>query len=379
MSFSASFSASAGALAGARTARLLHGTGVSRRAGLGVLGALVTGALAACATGSRGSSSSTRSADGSAGPRPATTTGPGWTRHADLAYAATVGRGHLLDLYLPAGAEGPFPVVVFQAGSAFSSDDTKDTTTELSGTTGAADLATLWAPHGYAVVGLNVRASSQARFPAQVHDTKAAIRYLRAHAAEYRLDTGRFATMGTSSGGWGAVMAGVTAGIPDLEGDLGNAGQSGAVQAVVDLFGPTDFLRMDAHRLEGGQRHDPASSPESRLMGFAIQSDPRATRRADPAAHVTAQAPPIWISHGTKDPLVPYNQSQILFAAYAEAGAPATFTLVEGAGHTDAYLSGTGSSPVVVHRTTGGEITRTTSPQPTFDGIRAFLDESLGR
>ncbi|GLY33020.1 alpha/beta hydrolase [Kineosporia sp. NBRC 101731] len=348
--------------------------GLTRRAGLGALAMTSLGALVACARGSR-SSTSTSS--------PTTTVGEGYTRHTDLAYADPVGRAHLLDLYVPtgpAGVEGPFPVVIFQAGSAFGSDDTKNATSDLSGATTAEALATRWAPHGYAVVGLNVRSSSQARFPAQVHDVKAAIRYLRAHADEYRLDRNSFATMGTSSGGWGAVMAGVTADDADFEGDLGHPSESGAVQAVVDLFGPTDFLTMDEHRLPGGQKHDPASSPESRLMGFAIQSDPAATARANPAAYVTAQSPPIWISHGTKDPLVPYNQSQILFRAYHSAGAPATFTLVHDAVHTDAYLAGTDPVPAVtVHTTTGGHLTRSETPAPTFDVIRAFLDEHLKR
>ncbi|GAA3624984.1 hypothetical protein GCM10022223_47600 [Kineosporia mesophila] len=341
--------------------------GLTRRAGLGALTLAGLGALAACATGSRNASSlSTPS------PR------AGHTRHADLAYADPVGRAHLLDLYVPTGVEGPFPVVLFQAGSAFGSDDTKNTASGLSGATTAEGLATRWAPHGYAVAGLNVRSSSQATFPAQLHDVKTAIRYLRAHAGEYGLAKDRFATMGTSSGGWGAVMAGVTAANPDLAGDLGNASESDSVQAVVDLFGPTDFLAMDEHRLPEGQKHDPASSPESRLMGFAIQSDPEATTRANPATYVTAQSPPIWISHGTQDPLVPYNQSQILFRAYHAAGAAATFTLVHDAVHTDAYLTGTDPAPsVTVHTTTGGHLTRSEAPAPTFDVIRAFLDEHL--
>ncbi|GAB6897734.1 alpha/beta hydrolase [Kineosporia succinea] len=348
-------------------ARLASSPGLTRRAGLG---ALVTVALAACSRGSRPSSSST--------PTPTVTDGPGYTRHADLAYADPVGRAHLLDLYVPSG-EGPFPVVIFQAGSAFGSDDTKNLTTELSGATTAEGLAGAWAPHGYAVVGVNVRSSSQAVFPAQVHDIKAAIRFLRAQAGEYGLDTGRFATMGTSSGGWGAVMAGVTAGNTDLEGDLGNPEVSSAVQAVVDLFGPTDFLQMDAHRIPGGQKHDPASSPESKLMGFAIRSDPEATGRANPAAYVTAQAPPIWIAHGTKDPLVPHHQSQILFAAYTDAKARATFTLVHEAQHTDAYLGSPGDLSVTVHTSADGSVTRSDRPAPSFDVIRAFLDEALGR
>ncbi len=347
--------------------RLSPTAGFTRRAGLG---ALVVAGLAAC-TGS--------SSDDVVSPTATPTTpGPAYASHLDLAYAETVGRGHLLDLYVPTNGEGPFPVILFQAGSAFGSDDTKSSTSELSGTVTAKGLAERWAPHGYAVVGLNVRSSAQAKFPAQVHDVKAAIRWLRAHADEYGLDKARFATMGTSSGGWGAVMAGVSAGNAFLEGDLGNPGESSDVQAVIDLFGPTNFLAMDKHRVEGGQRHNPATSPESQLMGFPIQSKPKATRRADPTVYVTEEAPPIWIAHGSADPLVPFNQSQLLFGAYNEAGAPAVFTLVQDAGHTDAYLAGADPAPgVVVHTSQSGQVSRADGPVPTFDTIRAFLDQQL--
>ncbi|GAB3263928.1 alpha/beta hydrolase [Kineosporia babensis] len=354
----------------AASARLIPVPRFTRRAGLG---ALVAAGLTACTGKSQDSAAET--------PQTAETTeSPAdvYTRHIDLSYAENVGRGHLLDLYVPSVGEGPFPVVLFQAGSAFGSDDTKSTSSELSGATTAEGLADRWAPHGYAVVGVNVRSSDQAKFPAQVHDIKAAIRWLRAHAGEYNLDKSRFAAMGTSSGGWGAVMAGVSAGSDFLEGDLGNASESSAVQAVIDLFGPTDFLSMDEHRIRGGQKHNPASSPESQLMGFAIQSDPKATRRANPTTYVTSSAPPIWIAHGSTDALVPYNQSQLLFAAYNNAGAPATFTLVQDVGHTDAYLSGADPAPsVVVHTSRNGQVSRSDSPAPTFDALLAFLDQHL--
>ncbi len=306
----------------------------------------------------------------------------------DLTYAAPAGRGHLLDLYLPTGQSRPCPVILYTAGSAFRSDDTKSgesgvaavpgSPTGLGGLTSAARLAAMWAPHGYAVAGVNVRSSAEGTFPAQLHDIKAAIRYLRAHAGSYGLDTGRFATMGTSSGGWVAAMAGVTAGIAHLEGDLGNPDQSSAVNAVIDLFGPTDFLQMDAHRLSDGQIHDAPDSPESQLMGFPLQSDPVAVARANPAAYVNPQSPPIFITHGTADPLVPFNQSEILFGAYREAGATATLVLVPGAVHTDSYLtSAAASAGRVVMHTSGGVVTTGSEPPPTYEALLGFLDAQL--
>jgi acetyl esterase/lipase len=316
--------------------------------------------------------------------------GEGYLRYNDLAYAAPIGRAHLLDLYVPTTGTGPFPVVIYQAGSAFGRDDTKsdplptrrsprrgvpESSVPAVGRGAPTVLAEQWAPHGYAVVGLNVRSSAQARFPGLVHDAKAAIRYLRANARIYQLDVHRFATMGTSSGAWVSVMAGVTSGNAEFDGNLGNAGQSSAVQAVIDLYGPTDFLAEDAHRLPGGLRHDPPDSPESRLMGFPITTNPAAVARTNPGRYVTATSPPAYIVHGTADPIVPYQQSELLFAAYQRAGAPATLTLIPKAGHGDGFLTAPGKVPGrTVQRTEHGRTTTAADPAPTYDTLRQFLD-----
>ncbi|MFB1298891.1 alpha/beta hydrolase fold domain-containing protein [Mycobacterium sp. pW049] len=310
--------------------------------------------------------------------------------HTNLSYAAPAERSHLLDLYLPRAAEGPVPVVIFQMGSAFRGEDTKgkaladgngadvNVLPDPGSMLGAPQLATLWVPRGYAIVGLNVRSSSQATFPAQVHDVKAAIRFLRARAAAYGLDPHRFATMGNSSGGWIAMMAAVTSGIAELEGDLGNPEQSSSVRAAINLFGPTDFLAMDAHRLPEGQIHDEPDSPESELMGFPIQTDRAAVEKANPATYVTAGSPPVFIAHGTADPLVPANQSEILFDAYASAGATATLALLPDVGHTDAFLYAPNYSPGrVVKHTRDGRISTGSDPAPTFDALLSFLDTHL--
>ena len=315
--------------------------------------------------------------------------GGGYRLHRDVRYAAGGGRGHLLDLYVPTATPGPHPVVLYIAGSAFQSDDTKDgqpsgtsadpgAPTGLGGLTTAALLAEMWAPHGYAIAAVNIRSSTEGTFPMQLYDIKAAIRYLRANAETYDLDSGRFATMGTSSGGWVATMAGVTAGVADLEGELGSSNESSAVNAVIDLFGPTDFLQMDAHRLPGGQLHDSPDSPESMLMGFPLQSDPATVARANPAAYVNVGSPPIFIIHGQADPLVPFNQSEILFDAYRRAGATATLTLVPGAVHTDNYLANPAASTgrIVLH-TSAGAVARGSEPPPTYETLLDFLDTQL--
>ena len=109
--------------------------------------------------------------------------------------------------------------------------------------------------------------------------------------------------------------------------------QSSRVQAVLDFFGPTDFLQMDAQRLPDGQIHDVPDSPESQLVGGPIQECPAEVARANPVTYVTPEAPPFLIVHGDRDPLVPYGQSVLLVEALEAAGVPVTFYTVVGAGH----------------------------------------------
>jgi acetyl esterase/lipase len=185
---------------------------------------------------------------------------------------------------------------------------------------------------GYAVAAINYRLSQHAIFPAQIQDCKAAVRWLRAHAKEYRLDPDRFAAWGPSAGGHLAAMVGTTG--DSMEFDVGpNLDQPSHVQAVVDYFGPSDFLQMDAHRLSTGMTHDPADSPESELIGGPIQENKEKTAKANPITFVTAGDPPFLICHGDQDPLVPHHQSVLLEAALKKAGVPVTFYTVKGAGH----------------------------------------------
>ena len=228
------------------------------------------------------------------------------------------------------------PILVWSGGSGWMSDD---------GKASAEPIARYFTARGWAVAGVSVRSSSQAVFPAQVHDVKAAIRWLRANADRHRLDPGRVAIMGDSSGGWLAAMAAVTGHAGELEGDVGVTGPSSAVQAAVDLYGPADFLAMDAQMLPGacarfnaayGLRdcHADPASPESRLMGFAIRERPDVVARASPATYASPSVPPVLILHGLDDDLVPERQSADLHEALRAAGAPVRYVPVPGAGHS---------------------------------------------
>ena len=232
----------------------------------------------------------------------------------DLAYVKGGHERQKLDLYLPEKADGPRPVVVWIHGGAWK-QGSKDNCP-----------ARFQATRGYAVASVNYRLSQHATFPAQIEDCKAAIRWLRAKAKTYNLDPSRFAVMGASAGGHLAALVGTSGGVKELEGKGGNFDRSSRVQAVVDLFGPTDFLRM-------GGSHDNARSPESLLIGGPIQDNKEKVARANPITHVTRDAPPFLILHGDKDPVVPFNQSELLVAALKKAGVEATLRKIEGAGH----------------------------------------------
>src|SRR3954470_21078962 len=284
-------------------------------------------------------------------------------------------RGHTLDLYLPDG-DGPWPVLMACGGSAFLDDG---------GSYYAAELAPWFTEAGFAVAGVCTRSSSQARFPAQLHDVKAAIRWLRAHAAEHGLDPDRFAALGDSSGGWTVTMAGLTGDRPELEGSVGVTGMPSRLQAVVDLYGPTDFLQMDAQMLPGACAsfnqlmgltgcHDDPASPESRLMGFPIQTRPDDVRAANPCTYASPTAPPFLIAHGQLDALVPHGQSEQLFAALSAAGAEATFFSVPEVGHDKGIVSP--AVPAAVVRSTSSRGTERET-RPTLETIERFLRSVL--
>jgi acetyl esterase/lipase len=254
-----------------------------------------------------------------AGPPPQAQVPEGVTVHRDLAYVPGGHARQKLDLYLPKDGTN-LPLIINIHGGAFRMGSKEQ------------GVPLEYLDQGYAVASINYRLSQHAVFPAQIQDCKAAVRWLRAHAGEYRLDPRRFAASGSSAGGHLAAMLGTTGDTKEF--DVGeNLDQSSRVQAVVDYFGPTDFLQMDAHRLPNGQLHDPADSPESQLVGGAIQDNREKTARANPITYITSNAPPFLICHGDADPLVPHHQSELLAAALKKSGVPVTFYSVKGAGH----------------------------------------------
>jgi acetyl esterase/lipase len=176
------------------------------------------------------------------------------------------------------------------------------------------------------------RLSGEAVWPAQIHDCKAAIRWIRAHAKEHGLDPERIGVWGSSAGGHLVAMLGTSGGAESLEGILGDhRDQSSRVGCVADYFGPSDLLTIGDH--ESSIDHNAADSPEAQLIGGAVQKSKDAARAASPITYVSEDDPPFLIVHGTADMTVPFAQSEILAAALKKAGVEVTMVAVDGAGH----------------------------------------------
>lgn len=246
----------------------------------------------------------------------------------DLAYA-TISETQKLDLYIPTTGSGPFPLVIMVHGGGFMFGDKADG----AGLTGVDQLLAA----GYAVASINYRLSGEAIYPAQIYDAKAAVRFLRANAAKYKLNPDKFGAWGASAGGNLVSLLGTTCGVTELEGDLGNNDQSSCVQAVVDWFGPIDFLKMQEQfaRTSCSSTTNDASSPESKLVGAAIQTVPEKVALTNPMNYITADDAPFLIQNGTADCNIPPVQNKNLADALsAVIGADkVTYISLEGAGH----------------------------------------------
>lgn len=242
------------------------------------------------------------------------------TIHRDLAYVTEGHERQKLDLYIPTG-DGPFPLLVWIHGGAWLGGSKNN----------PPGLDVL--KRNVAIASINYRLSQHAVFPAQIEDCKSAIRWLRAHANEYELDPTRLVVWGASAGGHLVAMLGTTGNVDKF--DVGeHLDQSSAVTAVIDEYGPTDFLQMDAMDGEIGRMdHDAADSPESKLVGGPIQENKHKVKNANPITYVSKDDPPFLIVHGDKDPLVAHGQSVILFEALKSAKVVAELYTVNGGGH----------------------------------------------
>jgi acetyl esterase/lipase len=233
----------------------------------------------------------------------------------DVTYGMADGLALKMDIYYPEVANGAVPAVIYVHGGAWIGGDKR----EGAGATEIPELIS----RGYLVAAINYRLAPQYKFPAQIEDVKCAVRFLRANAATYGIDPARIGAWGGSAGGHLVALLGVTDTNADFEGNGGYADQSSRVQAVVDMFGPTDLSAI----FQG-------ADPQLLQLVFGTTNRNSDTvKRASPVTWVSSDDPPFLILHGDKDMLVPPNQSKKLYDRLAAAGVPATLVIVKNAGH----------------------------------------------
>ena len=185
----------------------------------------------------------------------------------------------------------------------------------------------------YMGASIGYRLSNEQVWPAQIHDCKAAVRWLRANAKKYGIDPEHIAVWGSSAGGHLASMLGVSSKNKDLEGTIGtHNNQSSHVNAVVNFYGPSAFLTMNNYPSKID--HNSANSPESQLMGYPIQENKELTQKASPLSYVSLDAPPFINFHGTKDSLVPYNQSKVFHQALVDQSVSSVLITLQEGGHS---------------------------------------------
>jgi len=245
--------------------------------------------------------------------------------HRDVCYATISGfRPLLLELIIPR-QEAPAPVVVYLHGGGFRGGSRRNAMMR--------ELAEPLVRQGIALASIQYRLSGEAQFPFPLHDVKAAVRLLKSNAADLGLDPLRVGAFGDSAGGWFASMLATTAQVTDLAGGLNPTELGDGITAAVSWYGPTHLPSQPLLGPKSLCGTDPARSPESEFLGAVVASVPDLAAYASPVSHVSADAAPILLVHGTEDDGVPVEQSERLRAAYRAAGASAELITVEGGDH----------------------------------------------
>ena len=241
----------------------------------------------------------------------------------DQPYAGNGNPRQMVDVYLPKRRAGdrPLPVVAMIHGGGWSKGDRTQYTTR------AIELVQTGS---YAAVAVGYRLTDEAAWPAQIHDCKAAIRWIRGHAAELGLDPDRIGVTGSSAGGHLALLLGTSGGVAALEGTIGDhTDQPSGVTCVVNYCGPSD-LRAALFTDERSQQPDPAVVG---LLGGKPADLSERAREASPATYASADDPPVLTLHGTRDERVDFRHAEIIDAALKKVGATSLLVPVVGAGH----------------------------------------------
>lgn len=253
----------------------------------------------------------------------------------DVTYAGAGASALSMDLYVPRTTAPP-PVAVYFHGGGWVRGSRADLAQER--------LMPL-ARHGVAVASVSYRLADVARWPAQLHDAKGAVRWLRAHASEFGIDGTRIGAWGASAGGHLAALLGLTAGLSELEGDVGgNLDQDSSVRCVVAWFPPTDLIALTEQPVDPdvplpsfmAGRPAGQTPAQARLLGVRdVHEAPDAARAASPTTYAHRSGPPFLLVHGDRDGLIPHSQSQLLHNGLLASGTQSTLLLVAGANHED--------------------------------------------
>lgn len=247
---------------------------------------------------------------------------PKFQRINDIDYVGNANPKQTLDLYLPkVKAESSHPVLFWVHGGAW-----------RKGSKDRPGMALKAAALNCAIVSINYRLTPEKSWPAQIHDCKAALRWVKANAKKYHLDTERIVIWGASAGGHLVTFMGTTQNHSELDGKLGPfTGQSTSVKAVINFFGPTDFLVMNQQG--SSMDHNAASSPEGQLLGGEVSALKPRAKIASPFHQLSKDDAPILTVHGTKDPLVPYLQGKALDEKLDTLKVPSLLLTVLDGGH----------------------------------------------
>ena len=242
----------------------------------------------------------------------------------NLAYAETDNPRQTLDLFLPrVHSTNPLPLIVFIHGGGWRKGSKES---------GSSRLVPFVASGDYIGASINYRLTNEAQWPAQIHDCKAAIRWLRGNAGALGIDADKIAVWGSSAGGHLVSMMGTSGDVKLLEGTLGrHLDQSSRVSAVVNFFGPENFITMVQQ--ESSIDRTSRDYPEALLLGGRVQDQPEVAKYASPVTWITDDDPPFLTAHGTRDPLVPYAQATELDRGLEAAGVFSILITMKDAGH----------------------------------------------
>jgi len=234
----------------------------------------------------------------------------------NVEYCNVNGHSLRMDIYYPKQISGgKMPVVVFIHGGGWDGGDKRD----------SKRFYLPLANRGFVVASINYRLSGIASFPAQIQDCKCAIRYLRANANKYKINPNRIGVLGMSVGGHLAALLGTSGGIRELEGNGPWQGYSSRVQAVCDFFGPIDLMRI--------ARNFQLTPHMIKFIGGTAADNSKKVKKINPVTYITSDDPPFLIIHGDRDPVVPLEQSQLLYQALRKNNIDVILHVVNGGNH----------------------------------------------